>query len=77
MVNIVSNRYSEGDFPMSTLRNISLQFEIGQEILVGKNDERAKITKIEFFEKSGEIRINTTRGPRNVLTFKLLQEQVA
>lgn len=62
---------------MSTLRNISLQFEIGQEILVGKNDERAKITKIEFFEKSGEIRINTTRGPRNVLTFKLLQEQVA
>lgn len=77
MVNIISNRYSEGDFPMSTLRNISLQFEIGQEILVGKNDERAKITKIEFFEKSGEIRINTTRGPRNVLTFKLLQEQVA
>jgi hypothetical protein len=60
-----------------TLRNISLNFELGQEILVGPNNDRAKITKIEFFEKSGEIRINTTRGPRNVLTFKLLQEQTA
>jgi len=31
-----------------TLRNLSLNLELGQEILVGKNDERAKITKIEY-----------------------------
>jgi len=61
---------------MSTLRNISLNFELGQEILVGPHNDRATITKIEFHEKSGELRINTTRGPRSVLTFKLLQEQL-
>lgn len=58
-----------------TLRNISLNLEIGQEILVGKNDDRATITKIEFHEKSGEININTTRGPRKVLTFKLCEQR--
>ena len=34
-----------------TLRNICLNLEIGQEILVGPNNDRAKITKIEFHEK--------------------------
>ena len=58
-----------------TLKNINLSFELGQEILVGPNNDRAKITKIEFHDKSGEIRINTTRGPRSVLTFRLLQEE--
>jgi hypothetical protein len=56
-----------------TLRNISLNLELGQEILVGPNNDRAKITKIEFHEKSGEININTTRGPRKALTFKLCE----
>ena len=42
--------------------------------LVGQNNDRAKITKIEFHEKSGEVSINTTRGPRNVLTFRLCEE---
>lgn len=56
---------------MSTLRNISLNLELGQEILVGPNNDRATITKIEFHEKSGEITINTTRGPRKALTFRL------
>jgi len=59
---------------MSTLRQIQLNLELGQEILVGKNDERATITKIEFHEKSGEININTTRGPRKALTFKLCEQ---
>lgn len=59
---------------MSTLRNISLNLELGQEILVGQNDERARITKIEFHEKSGEITINTTRGPRKALTFRLCEQ---
>jgi hypothetical protein len=52
-----------------TLKNISLNLELGQTILVGKNREPAEITKIEFFEKSGEITLNTTRGPRKALTF--------
>ena len=54
-----------------TLRNISLNLELGQTILVGPNDTPAEITKIEFHEKSGEININTTKGPRKALTFKL------
>lgn len=57
-----------------TLKQISLNLELGQEILVGPNNDRAKITKIEFHEKSGELEINTTRGPRKVLTFKLCEQ---
>lgn len=57
-----------------TLKNISLNLEIGQTILVGPNDTPAEITKIEFHEKSGEININTTKGPRKVLTFKLCEQ---
>lgn len=60
---------------MSTLKNIDLHLELGQEILVGPNNDRAKITKIEFHEKSGEININTTRGPRKVLTFRLCEQE--
>lgn len=60
---------------MSTLKNISLNLEIGQEILVGPNNDRATITKIEFHEKSGEISLNTTRGPRKALTFKLCESE--
>lgn len=56
---------------MSTLKNISLNLELGQTILVGKNREQATITKIEFHEKSGEVTLNTTKGPRKALTFSL------
>lgn len=56
-----------------TLRNINLNLELGQEILVGPNNDRAKITKIEFHEKSGEVTLNTTRGPRKAFTFKLTE----
>ena len=59
---------------MSTLKNISLNLELGQTILVGKNREKAQITKIEFHEKSGEIAINTTKGPRKALTFSLFHD---
>jgi hypothetical protein len=54
-----------------SLKKIALELELGQEILVGKNNERAKITKIEFHEKTGVVSLNTTRGPRSALTFKL------
>jgi hypothetical protein len=60
-----------GDFPMSTLKNLSVNLELGQTILVGQNREPAQITKIEYHERSGEININTTRGPRKVLSFAL------
>jgi hypothetical protein len=57
-----------------TLKHLNLNLELGQEILVGQNNERATITKIEFHEKSGEININTTRGPRKALTFRLCEQ---
>lgn len=56
---------------MSTLNRITVDLELGQTILVGPNNQPAKITKIEFHPKTGEISLNTTRGPRNALTFKL------
>jgi hypothetical protein len=59
---------------MSTLRKLTLDLELGQTILVGKNREPATITKIEYHERSGEININTTRGPRSALTFALPPE---
>ena len=57
-----------------TLRYLSLNLQLGQTILVGQNNEPATITKIEFHEKSGEVNINTTRGPRKALTFKLCEQ---
>lgn len=56
---------------MSTLRNLSLDLHLGQTILVGKNREPATITKIEYHPNSGEITLNTTKGPRKALTFAL------
>jgi len=58
-----------------TLRNLSLNLEVGQTILVGQNDVPARITKIEFHEKSGEVSLNTTKGPRKALTFKLCESE--
>jgi hypothetical protein len=59
---------------MTRLRNLAINLEVGQEILVGKNNEVAKITKIEYFDKSGDISVNTTKGPRKVLTFRLCDD---
>lgn len=56
---------------MSTLRKLVLELELGQTILVGPNNKPAEITKIEFHPKTGEISLNTTRGPRSALTFRL------
>jgi len=60
---------------MSTLRRFSVDLELGQTILVGPNNEPAKITKIEFHPQSGEIVLNTTKGPRKALTFKLCEQE--
>lgn len=62
---------------MSTLRRISLDLELGQTILVGPRNEPAEITKIEYHERSGEITLNTTRGPRSALTFRLCESTAA
>lgn len=59
-----------------TMKKFSVELELGQEIIVGKNNERAKITKIEYHEKSGVINLHTTKGPRKALTFKLVPEPV-
>lgn len=59
---------------MSTLRKVTIDLELGQTILVGPNRRPAEITKIEYHEKSGEIQLNTTRGPRNALTFSLVTD---
>ncbi len=58
-----------------TLRTIDLSLEIGQEILVGQSKKPAKITKIEYHEKSGEVVLGTTRGTRKALTFSLTQNK--
>ena len=44
---------------------------------MGPNNEPAEITKIEFHEKSGEVAINTTKGPRKALTFRLTEDETA
>lgn len=59
---------------MSTLRTIGINLELGQTILVGRDRKPATITKIEFHEKSGEITLNTTEGPRKALTFSLCEQ---
>lgn len=61
---------------LQMIKNISLYLEVGQQILVGKNNDKAKITKIEFHPKTGEVSINTTKGPRKALTFRLLPEEM-
>jgi len=60
---------------MSKMTEIQVRLEVGDTILVGKNREPAEITKIEYHDKSGEICLNTTRGPRKMLTFALPGDQ--
>ena len=73
LVNIFITIVMQKENPM--IKNISLNLEVGQEILVGQNNEKARITKIEFHPKSGEVSINTTRGPRKALTFRLCPDK--
>jgi hypothetical protein len=61
---------------MSTLRRFSIDLELGQTILVGPNRKPAEITKIEYHDKSGDVVINTTQGPRKVLTFSLIEDEI-
>jgi len=56
---------------MSTLNAITVEINLGDTILVGKNRKPAEVTKIEYHARSGEITLNTTCGPRKMLTFAL------
>ena len=56
-------------------KQVSIHLEVGQEIMVGKfRNSRAKITKIEV-ASSGDVVLKTTKGERNALTFKLVEEE--
>lgn len=59
---------------MSKLNKITVDLELGQTILVGKNNQPATITKIEYFDKTGEISLGTTKGTRSAFTFRLPAE---
>lgn len=63
------------EIPMTHMKNLQLNLEVGQQILVGPHNDKATITKIEFHEKSGEVELKTTKGPRKALTFKLCEQK--
>ena len=53
---------------------MSIHLAVGQEIMTGKfRNSKAKITKIEV-ASSGDVVLKTTKGERNALTFKLVEE---
>ena len=60
---------------MASVKNIQLNLEIGQEILVGPNNDKATITKIEYHKNSGDIELKTTKGIRKALTFRLCENK--
>lgn len=60
---------------MSSMKSVTINLEVGQEILVGKfRNSKAKITKIEV-EKDGSIVLGTTQGTRKALTFRIIPEE--
>lgn len=71
VVSSQTSKYLEVQEKNMVLRSLAINLEVGQEIIVGAHNDHAKITKIEYHETSGEVTINTTKGPRKVLTFKL------
>ena len=59
---------------MGNRKSVTINLEVGQEILVGRfRNSKAKITKIEV-EKDGSIVLGTTQGTRKALTFRLIPE---
>jgi hypothetical protein len=56
------------------LRRVTIKLELGQDVMVGLYNDRATITKIEYHQNSGDITVNTTKGPFKVLNFKLCEQ---
>ena len=61
-------------YDMADVKTFTVHLEVGQKILVGKSRKPAEITKIEWFERSGELELRTTEGKRKALTFALPYE---
>ena len=59
---------------MADVKTFTLQLEVGQKILVGRERTPAEITKIEWYERTGELHLRTSAGKRRALTFALPQE---
>ena len=59
---------------MADVKTFTLQLEVGQKILVGKDRTPVEITKIEWYERSGELHLRTSAGKRKALTFALPAE---
>lgn len=59
---------------MSKLDTVTIELNVGDQILIGKSRTPATITKIEYHERSGDIELRTTRGTRRALTFSLPKE---
>ena len=59
------------------LRRVTINLEVGQDIFIGQHNDRATITKMEYHRHSGEITINTTKGPYKALNFKLSNDMDA
>ena len=70
-INIFIRHYPVLTLLETPMRTLDIHLELGQQIYVGKSKKPAEITKIEYHEKSGEVTINTTAGPRSVFTFSL------
>ena len=59
---------------MADVKTFTLQLEVGQKSLVGRERTPAEITKIEWYERSGELHLRTSAGKRRALTFALPAE---
>jgi hypothetical protein len=55
------------------VKNIDINLSVGQTILV--KGKPATINKIEYHERTGEIELKTSAGPRKALTFQLLSQR--
>lgn len=56
-------------YDMADVKTFTVHLEVGQKILVGKSRKPVEITKIEWYERSGELELRTTAGRRKALTF--------
>ena len=48
-----------------------------EDTVICVDTDKEKINKIEYNQKSGDVMINTTRGPRRAMSFKLLEGEFA
>lgn len=54
------------------VKNIDINLRVGQTIII--KGKPATINKIEYHERTGEIELKTSAGPRRALTFQLCED---